>query len=144
MKIAKTRWSIVAGAICTLSLLIISGCLAPYDQTSDQKISAIYQQFDAHVDAVSKPAATQPTDQTFYNNLRSELRALRLRTEARGADPSLKSQAALIDELLKQVDAAEKLEQSGLHGEAWQTVEDGLSTNFKGFLTAELARKKSE
>jgi hypothetical protein len=146
-----TQPMVVRKAIATLLavsfLLCISGCVAPYDATSDQAISTIHKQFDAHVDAVlAQPATTTIVpDTAFYNSLRSDIRSLKLRTEARGDDPSLKPQAAILDELLLQVDTAEKLEQQNLHGkEAWQTVKHGLSTNFKGFLTSELARKKAE
>lgn len=126
----------------------VGGCVAPYDQTSDQSISSIHKAFDAHIDSLSKFAGEGSAEQRsaeFYDSLRADIRSLRLRTEARGSDPSLRTQAALLDELMRQVDDAEKLEQSGLRSsEAWQTARDGLATNIKGFLTSELARKKGE
>jgi hypothetical protein len=135
----------VIWVLAVASLLSAGGCLAPYDQTSDQSISAIHRQFETRVNTLQRGLpATQPSRDDFYALMRADLRALKLRTESRGGDPSLKTQAAVLDELLKQVDSAEKLEKSDLNNtQAWQTVIDGLSTNFKGFLSAELARKKS-
>jgi hypothetical protein len=126
-----------------LLAMVVGGCLAPYDQTSDQSITSLQKRLDSHIDSVAQSsAATQPVDSAFFVSVRNDVRSLRLRTEARGDDPSLKRQAALLDEISTQVDTVQQLEGTNLRGaQAWQTVKDGIGTNVKGFLTVELARK---
>jgi len=128
---------VIVWLLCALgSAASLSGCLAPYDQTSDQTVTALQKQLDSHIDAITHPGPTsQPADSAFFIKLRTDIRSLRIRTEARG-DPSLKKQAALLDEISTQIDAVEQLEKTNLRSaEAWQTVKDGIGTNAKGFLT---------
>ena len=137
------RFALARFAIAALLAVAVGGCVAPYDQTTDQAITSLEKRLDTHIDSIAaSPSITQPLDSAFFTDVRNEIRSLRLRTEARGDDPSLKKQAALLDEISMQVDKVEQLEKTKLRGaEAWQTVKDGLGTNVKGFLAVELARK---
>lgn len=125
-------------------LVAANGCLAPYDRVSDESITSIYKRLDSHINIVAASPADQPIDADFFTTLRSDLRALRLRTESRGDDPSLHKQAGIVDQLLIQIAKIEELERQGLRGTtAWQTAKNGVSTGVKAFLAAELARKDS-
>jgi hypothetical protein len=127
--------------IC-LAALSVAGCMAPYDQPSDKTIGEIQQKLDQRFDALQANTSPQVPPAQFYPDVKSDIQALRLRTEARGEDPSLKKQAAILDEIDRQLDSAAQLEGAGqVTPAAWKTVQTGVGTNVKGFLAVELARK---
>jgi hypothetical protein len=131
-----------------LCIISLSGCATPYDQTTDDSLTSIQKQVDAHVADLSTQApTTQPTNFN-YSSIDASLHSLSVRVTARAPnDPSINKEAAAIQEYQSIIDDLPALEHTAsttqpVAAVAWKTAQTELDTAIQAILALELQRKK--
>lgn len=135
------RW-----ALLPLVFALVAGCshvqlISPYDETTDRMVTALHKSTAEVLDELeTAPTPGFAAMSKRYSGLKSELRAVQLRNEAR---PKNKLTIAQLQEFKANVDKLEKAHREGLMAPVMvQPMRDAFDQTFRAILTLELAKKE--
>lgn len=124
----------------------LAGCfsvryISPYDETTDRMVTALHGSVSRVLDELDKPAPPAYAAMAArYAAVQTELRAIRLRNEAR---PKNKLTIEQLGELKKGFDTLEKTHKDGLLVQVMVPIQrDTLDQTFRAILKLELAKKE--
>jgi len=115
--------------------------ISPYDETTDRMVTALHQSTSEVLDELeAAPTPSHASISKRYAALRSDLRAVQLRNEARPKNELTIQQL----ELLKaNLDKLEQVHKDGLLVQAMVPIQrDTLDQTFRAILRLELAKKE--
>jgi hypothetical protein len=140
------RLSIAQAFALLVTAAALAGCLrvqyiTPYDETTDKMVTALHGSVSQVLDELDRPAPPAYAAMAArYAAIQGELRAIRLRNEAR---PKNRLTIEQLGELKKGLDTLEKVHKDGLLVQVMVPIQrDTLDQTFRAILKLELAKKE--
>lgn len=135
----------VDAGVLLLAFALVTGCthvqlISPYDETTDRMVTALHKATSEVLDELEAATPGYATMSKRYAGLKSDLRAVQLRNEAR---PKNKLTIAQLQELKANLDKLEKAHKDGLMAPVMvRPMRDAFDQTFRAILTLELAKKE--
>jgi hypothetical protein len=140
------RWTVTF----TLFLLILSGCtiklVADYDEQTDRSVTELQRKLETFFVKLERQIGTPDADyvnyQTFYDGVKVDISAIKLRVSAIPKNQITLKQIELLEDNLATL---EQLHQAGITDiQVVKVVRDDFNTALTSILSLELAKKRGE
>ncbi|UCD56014.1 MAG: hypothetical protein JSV16_09170 [Candidatus Hydrogenedentota bacterium] len=141
---------LVASVLLAVLLLAGFGCtirlIAEYDEQTDRSVTALQRKMEAFFVHLGNIAGTPEADyanyKDFYEEVRVDISAIKLRVDAKPLNTQTQEQ---IDLLERSVNDLEEIHELGIrHAEVVETLRKQFNTAFVAILKLELEKKRGE